>query len=42
MVGDRVVRMETRVLAGLLMCHCFIWFEELGGDIIVELYVRWK
>lgn len=33
---DRDVRMAIGVLVGLLICHCFMWFVEFGGRVIVE------
>lgn len=38
--ADREVRMAVGVLAGLLTCHCFMWFVEFGGSVIVEWYAR--
>lgn len=34
--ADRDVRMAVGVFVGLLICHCFIWFVEFGGSVIVE------
>lgn len=33
---DREVRMASRVFVGLFVCHCFMWFVEFGGSVIVE------
>lgn len=33
---DRDVRVAIEVCVGLLMCHCFMWFVEFGGSVIVE------
>ena len=33
---DIEVRMAVVVLGDLLVCHCFMWFDELGGRVIVE------
>lgn len=33
---DAEVRGAIMVLAGLLVCHWFIWVVELGGRVIVE------
>lgn len=33
---DREARMAIMVFVGLLMCHCFMWFVEFGGSVIVE------
>ena len=33
---DRDMRMAVRAGVGLSMCHCFMWFVEFGGSVIVE------
>lgn len=33
---DKEARMASRGLVDLLVCHCFIWFVEFGGSVIVE------
>lgn len=33
---DREVVMAIGEPVGLLMCHCFMWFVEFGGSVIVE------
>lgn len=33
---DREVKMAIRVFVDLSVCHCFIWFVEFGGSVIVE------
>lgn len=35
---DRVTRMATSGLIGLLMCHCFMWLAVWGGSVIVAQY----
>ena len=37
---DRRVSVGVRVFTGFLIDHCFILFEELGGRVIVEQYVK--
>lgn len=37
-VMDREVRMATRVLVGLLTCHCFMWLMVCGGSVMVAQY----
>ena len=32
---DREVRVATGPFVGLLVCHCFVWFVEFGGRVIV-------
>ena len=34
--ADREARMAIIGLVGLLICHCFMWFVEFGGSVIVE------
>lgn len=33
---DREATMAMGVFVNLLMCHCFMWFVEFGGSVIVE------
>ena len=37
--GRRIVEREVRTAVGelvyLLVCHCFMWFAEFGGSVIV-------
>jgi len=33
---DREVKIAIGVLVDLPVCHCFMWFEEFGGSVIVE------
>lgn len=33
---DRAARTAIRVFVGLVRCHSFMWFVELGGSVIVE------
>lgn len=35
---DIVTRMATKVLVGLLVYHCFMWFVVCGGSVIVAQY----
>lgn len=42
--GSRRIDSEARIAVGvlgvLLVYHCFMWLEELGGRVIVEWYAR--
>lgn len=33
---DRIVKMAVVMFVVLVKCQCFIWFVELGGNVIVE------
>lgn len=33
---DREAKIASMALVDLLECHCFIWFTEFGGSVIVE------
>lgn len=37
---DIVVKMAIRMLTGLLVRHCFMWFVVCGGSVIVVQYAR--
>lgn len=37
---DRAIRIAVVVFDDLLVCHSFMWLEELGGSVIVEWYAR--
>lgn len=37
---DSEVSMGIRALVGVLVDHCFILFEGLGGSVIVEQYAK--
>ena len=37
---DSEARTAVGVLGALLVYHCFMWLEELGGRVIVEWYAR--
>lgn len=38
--GSREIDKEARMASGgfvdLLICHCFMWFVEFGGSVMVE------
>lgn len=33
---DREARIASEEFVDLLVCHCFMWFMEFGGRVIVE------
>lgn len=37
---DSEARIAVNVLGPLIVYHCFMWFEEFGGRVIVAWYAR--